>query len=322
MPPTSASHVPGLLDSGFPLRLDVPFTFAQAVARGVTPHRLRRLEGAGLVRRLLKGVYVVAQAPDGILLRARALSLVVPHTGVVVDETAWWFWTSLLPSGSHEGVPPLQVFHRHRHARLRNELCVSGSRTFRPSDIARVEGVNVSTPLRTGLDLGRLLHRDRAIGALDSLLRHGSFTRQELLTGVERFRGMRGVRQLRDLAPVADPRAESPGESTLRLRWLDLPSLPVPEPQVSIRAGGVEVYRIDLGVTGLRYGCEYDGVAFHLDAAADARRREDLRVRFGWDVEGVGRRQVFGPSRDVEQVLSAGIRRARARAGAPTTYPE
>jgi hypothetical protein len=212
------------------------------------------------------------------------------------------------------------VFHRHKPSRLRNGLCDSGSRMFLPSDVARVEGLNISTPLRTALDLGRFLHRDRAIGALDSVLRLGVFTKEELVAGVERFKGMRGVRQLRALAPVADGRSESPGESTLRLRWLDNPSLPPPEPQISLRVNGVEVYRIDLGVRELRYGCEYDGEEFHQDEAADRRRRDDLRGRFGWDVEGVRKVNLTGPTDDIQRILHDGIRRARRRAGLPPSY--
>lgn len=314
------SSVVPLLDASFPLPLDVPFTLAQAVAAGVSDYRLRILEHERLVRRVIKGVYVAAHVPDGMLVRAQALALVVPHRAVVVDETAWWFWTGLLPSGSHEGVPPLQVFHRHKHSRLRNGLCDSGSRMLLPSDVVRVEGLNISTPLRTALDLGRLLRRDRAIGALDSLLRLRVFTKEELVAAVERFKGMRGVRQLRALAALADGRSESPGESTLRLRWLDIPSLPPPEPQISVVVNGIEVYRIDLGIRELRYGCEYDGEQFHQDEDADRRRRDDLRRRFGWDVEGVGRLNLTGPTEDIQRILHEGVRRARRRAGLPPSY--
>ncbi len=44
---------------------------------------------------------------------------------------------------------------------------------------------------------------------------------------IGRFKGYRGVRQLRVLVPLGDGRSESPGESVLRLHWYDagLPSL-------------------------------------------------------------------------------------------------
>jgi hypothetical protein len=239
---------------------------------------------------------------------------------VVTDWTACWFHTGVLRPNQHLTVPELSVFRPAGHDRLRNGLCQSGERTFLPADVTAVGDLRVTTPLRTAWDLGRLAYRDQAIGALDALLRHGSFTSGELLGGVERFKGMRGVVQLRALAPLADPRAESPGESTLRLRWLDLPSLPPPTPQVSITVGDVEVYRIDLGVPELRYGCEYDGEEFHGEdmSVHDAGRRADLRRRFRWDVEGVRRTNVYGTTRDVEEILYRGIDRARRSLGLPT----
>jgi hypothetical protein len=309
-----------LLDDRFPLPVDRPFTLAQAVAAGVSRHRLRTLEQAALVRRVLKGVYVAAQLPDSLLLRSRALQLVVPRDAVVTDWTACWFHTGLLPAGQHVDVPPVTVFRPAGHDRLRNTLCASGERGFVAHDLTHVGGLRITTPLRTAWDLARLAHRDRAIGALDALLRHGSFSRGELVAGVERFKGMRGVIQLRSLAPLADARSESPGESTLRLRWLDLPSLPPPTPQVPVTVGDVEVYRVDLGVPELRYGCEYDGEEFHgvHDAQHDRRRREDLRHRFAWDVDAVRKQNVSGPARDVERVLIEGIRRARRAFGGAT----
>lgn len=308
-----------LLDDGFVLPIDRPFTLKQAAEAGISRHRLRVLETKAFIRRMIKGVYVAAQVPDSIPLRAQALRLVVPRFAVVTDWTACWYYTGVLRPGDHATVPPLNVFRPAGMDRLRNGLCASGERSFRPSDLTTIGGLTLTTPLRTAWDLGRLAHRDTAIGALDALLRDGTFVLEELLEGVERFKGMRGVVQLRALAPLADARAESPAESTLRLRWLDMPTLPPPTPQVSVDAGGVEVYRIDLGVPELRYGCEYDGEEFHGDdvIGLDDARRADLRRRFGWDVDAVRRANVYGPTRDVEEVLHRGIERARRALGDP-----
>lgn len=306
-----------LLDETFPLPLDKPFTRAQAKEAGLSAHQIRTLERRGFIRRMIRGVYVVAQSVDSRPLRAAALSLVVPHTGVVTDWTACWLWTGIDAPGDHLREPTLSVFHRHRHTRLNNGLSEGGARTFKPSDLMRVGGINVTTPLRTAWDLGRLVHRDRAIGGMDALLRLGHFTHEELVGGVERFKGMRGVIQLRMLAPIVDERSESPGESTLRLRWLQIPHVPEPTPQVPITVRGVEVYRIDLGVPELRYGCEYDGEAFH-EEASDEARRDDLAIRFGWHVDAVRKGDVFGPKRTVEETIKRGIEEARRALGAPT----
>ena len=101
-----------------------------------------------------------------------------------------------------------------------------------------LEGLRVTTPLRTACDLGRLLHRDQALAALDSLAALDAFTLAELSLATLRFPRYRGVRQLRVLVPLVDARAQSPGESILRLRWLDA-GLPRPECQVAVPAPSV-----------------------------------------------------------------------------------
>ncbi len=307
-----------LLDETFPFPLDQPFTLASGEGRRSLRASHPHPGEAGFIRRMIKGVYVAAQAGDSRQLRAAALSLVVPHTAVVTDWTACWLWTGVDAPGDHLRPPTLSVFHRHRHTRLHNKLADGGARTFRPSDLMNVGGINVTTPVRTAWDLGRLAHRDRAIGGMDALAGLDDFDFGEFIEGVERFKGMRGVIQLRSLAPIIDGRSESPGESTLRLRWLELTSLPEPTPQVPIMAGGVEIYRLDLGVPDLRYGCEYDGESFHEDTEADRLRREDLDKRFGWQVDGVRKENLFGPGEDVGVILKRGIERARRALGRPT----
>jgi hypothetical protein len=309
-----------LLDARFPLPLDAPFTLQQALDAGITRHRLRVLERLGFIRRIIKGVYVASHVRDSRDLRARALLLITPHYCVITDWTACWLWTGLLAPNGHLEDPAPSVFREAGHDRLRSGICRSGQRSFRPDDLVVVDGLTITTPIRTAWDLGRLAHRDQAIGAIDALLRLGDFSKAEFVGGVERFKGERGVVQLRDLAPKGDGRSESPQESTLRLRWLDLPDLPPPTPQVPIVVAGIEIYRLDLGVPELLYACEYDGEASHGEdmAADDADRRRDLRLRFGWDVDAVRRANMYGGTRDVEEILVRGILRARRRLGLPS----
>lgn len=311
-----------LLGPDFPLPLDRPFSLEQAKAAGITRYTVGRLHSDGLVRRVLKGVYVPAQQPDDVLVRARALALVVPADAVIVDWTACWLHTGVMPPNAHLETPPLAVFRHAGRGRLRNGLCHSGERALLPRDLTRVAGLRVTTALRTAWDLGRLMPRDWALAGMDALAATGHFTTEALTTDVERFRRQRGVVQLRDLAPKVDPRAESPAESVLRLRWLDMPSLPSPTPQVRILLpDGREIYRIDLGVEELKFGLEYDGHEHHsseLDRRHDELRRRDLEERFGWHVLAVTRDNVFGRHRDVEVVLLQGIEEARRRLARPS----
>jgi len=139
----------------------------------------------------------------------------------------------VLAPNEHLEVLPVSMY-LPTGRRLRNPLADSGERRLRPEDITEVMGVPVTTMVRTAWDLGRVRSRERAIGALDQMLRLPGFPREEFLAGVERFRGYRWVTTLRTLAPLADGRAESPPESILRLYWIDA-GLPWPTPQLICR---------------------------------------------------------------------------------------
>jgi hypothetical protein len=304
----------------FPLALDAPFTTAQARSQGITPNQLTRLTEAGFLRRILRGVYVATQVPDTRQLRAAALRLVVPANAVVTDRTAGWLLGArrIDAPNAHLEIPPLSVFSTRAGLRLRNDLCVSGERRLLKQDITEIDGVRVTTPLRTACDLGRLLHRDQAIAALDSLSRLRAFSRDELVAEIGRFRGYRGVRTLRPLAHLVDGRSESPSESVLRLRWLDCPSLPKPEPQVPVAGPNGTTYWLDLGVEELRFGAEYDGAEFHSsdeDRAHDEDRRNWMRRNLGWTIEVFRRESIYGQHQDVQERLRAGIRTARRQLG-------
>jgi hypothetical protein len=308
-----------LLGPKFPLPLDRAFTLQAAKKVGLTAQDLWWLCREGYLRRMLAGVYVAAQVPDSIELRAQALRLVVPPDAVVTDRSAGWLHGAemILAPGDHLAVPPVSVFVNRRGARLRNGITDSGQRFLLPGDVLVVHGVRVTTPLRTACDLGRLLHRDAAFAALCTMLGLGVFTQEELVHEVHRFRGMRGVIRLRAFAPLVDGRTQSPAEAVTLLRWIDAGILPRLQPQVEVERPGQWSYWIDLGVPELRYGVEYDGEEWHdrtpEQRARDRKRRAWLRDEMGWIIDPVTKVNVFGKDRDIEGIIGLGIRTARRR---------
>lgn len=316
-----------LLDHKFPLAIDEPFTRSMAGRCGILSHELARLVRLGLVRRLVAGVYVAAQVPDSLDLRVAALRLVVPPGAVVTDRTAGWLHgaTMILAPGDHLVVPKVSIFHRSRGCRLRAELVQSGQRMMPQEHVIEVGGILVTTPLRTACDLGRLLRREQALAALDSMLRLGAFDKDELLEASSGFRGYRWVRQLRALAPLSDARAESPEESILRLRWFDCTNLPRPEPQRPVAAppwATEDSYRVDLGVDELKFGVEFDGEEFHGPEQRDQddTRRSWITDHEKWVLRVVRKENVHGSRQDLEQILRAGIAEARATIGERRTF--
>ena len=278
-----------------------PFTLSEAAALGIGRRRVHTDVDNGVLRRVLRGAFVRADVPDTLELRVAAASLVVGPSSVITDRTAAWIHgVDVFTYAEHDVVPPVESCALRWRSRTRREGVDGRTRDLLSEDVMEIRGVSVTTPLRTALDLGCLLHRRDALAALDSFMRQHALTREELGRGALRFFRRRGVIQLRQLIPVADPRAESVRESWTRLAILDA-GLPCPELQFWVEIDGVPTYRLDLAYPRHRIAIEYDGEEFHDrtddQRAHDARRRDDLRAR-GWTVIVVRRGDFSGSALD------------------------
>ena len=300
-----------------PIPCDRPFSAAEATRLGVHDSLRRRLVERGLLRPLLRGVFVVDSVPDSWRLRVAALELVVPEHAVVVDRTAAWLHgVDALPRTAIHRMPSLDVFSS-QGSRVRRPGVASGIRDLTVRDVEEVGGLTVTTPLRTACDLGRLLWRFDALSAIDGFLRLG-LDHGLLLGEMDRFAGYRGVRQLRTLAPLGDPGAESPPESALRLHWYDA-ELPAPETQIWVEDdAGVGRFRIDVGDRSVRYGAEYFGEEFHDE---DQRETDEARLAWledhrGWLMDVFTKDDVYG--RELAATGRLRHRHATAAASRPT----
>jgi len=263
-PATAAALVALPLDPISPrLPVTLPFTPAMAARAGIGRAVLDRLHREGRVRRLLRGVYLDATVPVTLDVRARALRLVVADHHVVVRATAAWLHGVPVPAPDAQAPVPVEVS-------ARSVRRGAGAIRYADRDLQRVGEVRCTSPLRTALDLGRDLAPDRALAVLDGFLAGCAFPHTALMAEVARFGGHPGVRQLRELAAVADGRADGPAESVLRLRWLH-GRLPTPTPGLVV--GGS---RLALGLHVHRFGAVLSG------RLADADLRS-LSAR-GWRV--------------------------------------
>jgi len=311
-----------LSDLGLDLPTLGPFTRQHAAAAGVHDKVLARLVRSGLLRRMLHGVYVASDLPDSITLRCRAARLVVPDDAFACDRTAAWIYTGARGLGpdEHLALPPVTFFRPSRLRALRSKQVRSGERAVAEGDLQELNGLRITTELRTALDLGRLQHtRDLRLWGMDNMLATGAFGVEELVEGVRRFKGERGVVLLRALAPLADGRSESFGESALRLRWYDA-GLPRPDLQISLEVDGIEVFRLDLGLPEWRYAAEYDGDQHHSEdrAEEDERRRRQIERRWRYRVDVFRRESVFGRLQDAEVRLRRAAIEAKRTLGERT----
>ena len=162
--------------------------------------------------------------------------------------------------------------------------------TLRPDEVTGRWPLMTSAA-RTAWDLAAWLDPIDAVPIVDTLLNRGRATPAELARHLERQTGRRGWRRAQRVHDLADPRAQSPAESRLRVR-LVLAGLPRPVAQCPVRVSSSLVLHPDLGWPNWRVAVEYDG-QWHADAGQlhRDRRRLNRLVAAGWAVLHVtGRR--------------------------------
>ncbi|RIJ70732.1 hypothetical protein D1871_17320 [Nakamurella silvestris] len=132
----------------------------------------------------------------------------------------------------------------------------------------------------------RMPDRMRAVGVLDAALRAGATTYDKLAEYAPMAR-YSGARLVRSVVGRADPRAESPPESWLRLACIEF-GLPEPEPQVEVVGADGRRYRMDLGWRDVRVAAEYDGQEFHTgEHLTKDRHKLNAVTAAGWAVYSV-----------------------------------
>lgn len=154
-----------------------------------------------------------------------------------------------------------------------------------PDEITVQDCVAVTTPERTAFDIARYQPRGAALALLDALQRSTAFEVDDVAALADRYRGARGVKQVRELLPLVDGGAQSPPETRLRLLFIDA-GFVRPTTQVPVFDGARCLRRLDMGWEEFKVAVEYDGGQHQTD-----RRQyvKDLRVlplvrRKGWDV--------------------------------------
>lgn len=126
--------------------------------------------------------------------------------------------------------------------------------------VVEVAGLRATCASTTVIDCARLLPMPAGLSIADAALHEGLTTRGQLVRELGAFRTMKGVATARRVVDLADPEAESPGESRTRLILVEA-GFSV-RSQVVVRDGDGElIARCDLGIEGSRMVVEFDGRA-------------------------------------------------------------
>jgi hypothetical protein len=273
------ARVPELLRGG-------PFTSAQAAEAGVS----RRALQSTVWRHVFRDVWVHRDVADTRERRLAAAKLVVPTHGVLCGLTAAWIHGADVRREDdldvHVGFP------KGRRLRPRPGLRVC-QETLEDSDWVVVDGVRVTTPLRTTFDCLRLLRGVDRLVVADAMTHSGIVTVDELRRYFAAHRRLRNLRRGEALLDDVEPKSESPMETRTRIALTDR-GLPRPEAQWEVRTvNGRFVARIDLAYPDVRLAIEYDGAWHWEERRADERRRTAVRA-LGWEIHVVDADDVYG----------------------------
>jgi hypothetical protein len=255
-----------------------------------------------------RGVYVAADVPDSVRLRAAALALTLPRHAVSCQATA----AALLdlpgrPADDrvHVAVPPGVRTVRPRRGVVPHETAAA-------HDAVACDGLRVTYPARTWLDLAPLLDHERLVVLGDAAWRRDPGFADAIDERMAGGVGRRGVRRARAARVALRPGVDSPPETRTRLV---LVAAGLPEPLVNadvLDHTGAWLARPDLSWPRWRVAVEYEGDHHRTDRAQWRRDlgRDAVLQANGWLVLRVGADDLVRPDRLVARVRAALASRA------------
>ncbi|HUG42357.1 MAG TPA: type IV toxin-antitoxin system AbiEi family antitoxin domain-containing protein [Longimicrobiales bacterium] len=249
-------------------------TRAQLCAAGLTRRMVDRRVSEGRFRRLHRAVYRVGPIA-GPREREMAAVLACGAGGRASLRSAGWLWE--ITPRPDEGSPAEVTVPGPRVVR-RPGIRAYRDYTLETADVATVDGVPVTPPARTLIDLaGSLGPRDleRAVARAD---RRGLVDLEALADEVARVRCRPGIATLAGILAVAGGPAFT--RSPLEDRFLEaLRRLGLPPPTVNARLGA---YEVDCYWPAARLAVELDGRTYHRSWQSqinDRTRDSDLAAR-------------------------------------------
>jgi hypothetical protein len=261
------------------------FSGRQAIDRGLTRPMLRSRVAAGRLHRVDHDVFHVAGAEVTWHAKVLASLLAAGEGAVASHRAAAALWGI---EGFPAGTPELTVPRGRRFRR-------AGVMVHESTDIDRAgrrtrDGITVTDPARTILDLARRTADKKLLQAIESARRQRLTSWAELVATLAKHarRGRPGIRRLRRVI-TANAHREEVTDSTFELLVIALLlEHGLPEPVVHHRildSDGRLIAEVDLAYPGLKIAIELDGgVHREREVFERDRPRQNGIVLGGWIV--------------------------------------
>ena len=267
-------------------------TRSELEQRGWRSRDIERALESGRIRRLQPNRYVKGSLWEELWPESRHLLEVAAAHAEKRDGGAA---ASYMSAGVVFGIP----LYRHVPQEIHMTLPTQARSSSRPGlmrhreplpdeDVTIHHGIVCTTLERTTFDATRVLTPEAAVAFADAALRQVAMSgstydfeaaevwRDKMLERVDRARGVRGVRQAREVIAFADGRAELPGESVSRFRLRQLGFTRIGLQVVVAGPAGGE-FRVDLEIEEAETFFEFDGERKYRDEALrTGRSLEDV----------------------------------------------
>jgi len=237
---------------------------ALGLGRGAIAHRLRQ----GRLHPVHRGVYLVGHRVAPPLGREFAALLAVGGGAVVSHRSAARLW-SMLREPPGEGEPEIELTVLGGRGESRRGVRVHRAGRPADGDVVVRNGLPVTVPARTLLDLAAVARGRELEWAFEEAVRTGLTSPGELARALDRLPRRRGAPALRALLRRDEAPALTRSEAEARLRDL-IRAAGLPAPLANVRLAGHEV---DALWRDRRLVVEVDGFAYHSSRAAFERDR-------------------------------------------------
>jgi hypothetical protein len=222
-----------------------PFQGSEALAVGaLTPYELRSRYVP-----LHKDVYVPRDAELTAVLRAKACWLRSRRRGVLAGFSA----SALHGSKWIDATLPAAIIDTNRRPAAGVQIW---EERIEVDETAVANGMRVTTPARTALDLARRCRLGVAVAAIDALVQATDLKMADVELLVDRYRGRQGMKAARVALELVDGGAQSPKETWLRLLLMSA-GFPPPHTQIPVlnEWGCADAY-LDMGWEDIKVAVE------------------------------------------------------------------
>jgi very-short-patch-repair endonuclease len=238
----------------------------QLHAAGFDDAAIERRFRAGRLHRVHRGVYLVGHAIAPERAVEIAALLACPPRSVVSHRSAARLWG--LPS-LRGWTAPVDITVTGRDPGRKSGITIYRTKSLRPRDVRRIDGIPAKAPARTLVDLATVLPVDDLEVAFADARAQGLLREADLVDVLSQSRGRRGARTIRSVLAAAG-RGLTRSEAERRMLAL-VRTAALPAPKTNARLDRCEV---DFLWPDQKVVVEIDGYAFHAGSQAFERDRE------------------------------------------------